>query len=259
MKTTRLPTFSEPCPYVAGKTSIGEYLPGEALFRDYEALIPLGWRRSGNMLYRYRCEDCSLCIPIRLRASKILAGKRFGRLKRVNRDISIELLPANFRRDHFTLYEKYIRTRHKGTFSVADTSDSSLESSYRGMLEAPMAAISEYRDASGKLCATGFLDILPNGLSSVYFSFDPDEGRRSLGSYSIFAESEMALRRGIEYYYLGFWVPRAATMDYKADFPPFQLSVPGENGREAGGEPPIWKEFPNKSAALSWLSAISHR
>ncbi len=157
------------------------------------------------------------------------------------------------------LYEKYIRTRHKEAFPAAETSKTSLESAYRGMLEAPMAAISEYRDAAGKLCAIGFLDILPNGLSSVYFSFDPDESRRSLGSYSIFAESEMALRWGKEYYYLGFWVPRAATMDYKADFPPFQLSAHEGNGVEASGESPIWKEFPNKSEASSWLSAISHR
>ena len=259
MKTTPLLTFSEPCPYIPGKKSIGEFLPGEVLFQDYEALIPFGWRRSGNILYRYRCEDCSLCIPIRLRASKILAGKRFKRLKRMNRDISIKPLPADFRQDHFMLYEKYIKTRHPGTFPAAETSKASLESAYRGMLEAPMAAISEYRDASGKLCAIGFLDILPNGLSSVYFSFDPAESRRSLGSYSIFAESEMALRRGKEYYYLGFWIPRAATMDYKADFPPFQLSVHEGNDVEESDESPIWKEFPNKSVALGWLSAISHR
>ncbi|HWR10986.1 MAG TPA: arginyltransferase [Rectinemataceae bacterium] len=259
MRATKLFPFSEPCPYVEGRSSSGEFLVGEESFDHYEALMPSGWRRSGGILYRYRCEGCSRCIPIRLPVSRALAGKRLSRLRRLNRDIAARLLPADFRDEHFRLYEKYIRARHGETFRSAEEPESSIEESYRSMLRVPMAAVTEYRDASGKLCAVGFLDMLPNGLSSVYFAFAPDECRRSLGSYSVFAEAELAAGMGKEYYYLGFWVPGVAKMDYKADFPPFQLALNPASWRESGDPPPRWVEFANKTEALSWLSSISHR
>lgn len=244
--------FSEPCPYFPEKRSSGEILPGILCFDRYETLIPFGWRRSGAILYRYRCPGCSLCIPIRLPASKILRGKRFSRLTHVNADVEMKLLPPEFREEHFVLYKKYIRARHGG-------SDFPGEESYQSLLDASIAAVSEYRDSSGTLLAVGFMDILPSGLSSVYFAFDPAQGKRSLGSYSIFAEAKLALDIGKEYYYLGFWVPRAAKMDYKADFSPFQLSLSFGCEGDEGAETPSWKEFMNKAEAHLWLSASAHR
>lgn len=119
------------------------------------------------------------------------------------------------------------------------------------MISSPLTAITQYRDAGGKLCGAGIVDILPTGLSSVYFIFDPDEGRRSLGYYSVFIEASLALRMGKPYYYLGFWVPGAPAMDYKADFQPFQIAV--------GKETPAWREFSGKTQALVWLSEASQR
>ena len=122
-----------------------------------------------------------------------------------------------------------------------------------------MAAVSEYRDNSRTLRGIGFLDILPSGLSSVYFAFDPEQGKRSLGSYSIYAESEVSQKMGKAYYYLGFWVPGAKTMDYKADFPPFQLAFPCDPPKQEDGVYSAWKEFKSKDEALGQLSASAHR
>jgi len=119
------------------------------------------------------------------------------------------------------------------------------------MIGSPITAITEYRDVTDKLCGAGIVDILPSGLSSVYFIFDPDEGRRSLGYYSVFIEAALALRMGKPFYYLGFWVPGAPKMDYKADFHPLQVAV--------GGSSPDWMEFQGKTQALAWLSTTSQR
>lgn len=252
--TLRLFTFSEPCPYLAGKTSRGDLIAESEPFVRYEALIPLGWRRSGAYLYRYRCPGCSLCIPIRLSAGKLYRGERFARLMKRNSDLSMKLCPGLFRDEHFALYEKYLADRHGG--------EGPAEEGYRAMIGAPMTAISEYRDRGGKLCALGILDILPSGFSSVYFAFDSSESRRSLGSYSVYAESDFSAALGKEYYYLGFWVPGARKMDYKADFRPFELALPKEDEgseTESGRRIPLWTEFEDKEEALRRLSATRCR
>jgi arginyl-tRNA--protein-N-Asp/Glu arginylyltransferase len=252
VKTAELYHFSEPCPYLDGKRSSGEFLEGKEYFPDYETLILFGWRRSGTLLYRYRCDSCSLCIPIRLPVARLLAGKRFSRLKKLNRDITMKLCQAEFQHEHFALYEKYINFRHGGM-------ESSSKEAFSSILDVKMASIAEYRNTAGKLCAIGFLDLLPKGLSSVYFAFDPEESRRSLGTYSVFAESTQAMGMGKEFYYLGFWVPHACKMDYKADFRPFQLAIRPGTYLENYMDKPCWMEFRDRTEALSSLSATAHR
>lgn len=237
-------TVSEPCPYIAGLISTAEVFRAGGGLESYEDLIAQGWRRSGRFLYRYRCANCSRCIPIRIPASRISGGKRLSRLLKANSDLSLSIVPSQFNPEHFRLYEKYNKARHP-------TTEFSGEAGYRDMISSPLTAITQYRDAGGKLCGAGIVDILPTGLSSVYFIFDPDEGRRSLGYYSVFIEASLALRMGKPYYYLGFWVPGAPAMDYKADFQPFQIAV--------GKETPAWREFSGKTQALVWLSEASQR
>jgi hypothetical protein len=171
MDEDRALIVSEPCPYIPGETSTAEVFKADGGLDRYEELIPQGWRRSGSLLYRYRCAGCARCIPIRLPASRIQGGKRLSRLLSVNSDLSLRLLPSKFRDEHFRLYEKYCKARHPET-------DFSGEEGYRDMIGSPLTAITEYRDATDRLCGAGIVDILPSGLSSVYFIFDPDEGAK---------------------------------------------------------------------------------
>lgn len=252
MDEDRALIVSEPCPYLPGETSTAEVFKADGGLDRYEELIPQGWRRSGSLLYRYRCAGCARCIPIRLPASRIQGGKRLSRLLSVNSDLSLRLLPSKFSDEHFRLYEKYCKARHPET-------DFSGEEGYRDMIGSPLTAITEYRDATDRLCGAGIVDILPSGLSSVYFIFDPDEGRRSLGYYSVFIEASLAMRMGKPFYYLGFWVPGAPKMEYKADFHPLQVAVALRDGGDTDQVNPSWMEFPGKSQALAWLSAASQR
>ena len=77
----------------------------------------------------------------------------------------------------------------------------------------------DWRDSSGKLVGVGILDVTPNALSSVYFYWDPDYARFSLGTYSALVELDLCEEWGKEFYYLGYLVAGSATMSYKADFP----------------------------------------
>lgn len=88
-------------------------------------------------------------------------------------------------------------------------------------------AIARYRTADGRLVALGFIDVLVDGFSSVYFAFDPAETRRSLGVYSVFAECSLLASLGKRWYYLGFWVDGCRKMEYKAGFRPHELAHEG--------------------------------
>jgi len=71
------------------------------------------------------------------------------------------------------------------------------------------------------------VDLLPNGLSSVYFAFEPAESHRSLGIYSIMKEIDLARDLGKEWLYLGFFVPGSPKMAYKGAFHPREFAVDG--------------------------------
>lgn len=253
--------FSEPCPYRKGNTSSGEFFLGGSRFSRYEELLAAGWRRAGPALYRYCCEDCSCCVPIRLRSDRLERGGRARRLARRNADLAFSLLPPGFTDERFALYAEYVRVRHGG-------SDTGLEDSFHSLIASPMAALSEYRDPGGKLLALGFLDILPNGLSSAYFAFAAAASRRSLGAYSVFAESAAGLKLGKSFYYLGFWVPGSPTMDYKAGFRPFELALrekleprlaETQDSAAIHAAAPEWIEFTDKEEALRALSLPARR
>ena len=89
-----------------------------------------------------------------------------------------------------------------------------------------------YRDPAGKLLGVGICDVCSDSLSAVYFYFDPDEARRSLGTFSAIWEIEWAKHTGIPYYYLGYWVSGCGAMEYKASFRPCEML--GTDG--------IWRE-----------------
>lgn len=227
-----------PCPYLPGRWwRVEEFAARRFEAADYEALLAEGWRRSGPVFYRDTCPGCRLCTPLRLDAGRFRPSASQRRLLRVNADLTARLCAPSFTEERYVLYRRYVRFKHgdeEGSEEVARASYASF------LLEGPLgtSAIAEYRDGDGRLVATGYVDILPQGLSSVYFAFDPDEARRSLGTWSVLRELDLAVGLGKRYYYLGFWVPGAAKMDYKARFTPFELAraggwIPVESRAEA--------------------------
>ncbi|KAI8816508.1 arginine-tRNA-protein transferase [Fimicolochytrium jonesii] len=89
----------------------------------------------------------------------------------------------------------------------------------------------KYYTGDNTLIAVAVLDILPQGVSSVYFMYDPDYGFLSLGTYS--ALREIAMTRafmerveGVRYYYMGYYIHSCAKMRYKAQYKPSELLCP---------------------------------
>ncbi|GAX20015.1 arginyl-tRNA---protein transferase [Fistulifera solaris] len=85
-----------------------------------------------------------------------------------------------------------------------------------------------YRLANGLLIAVGVVDVLPQGLSSVYLFYDPSFSDElvPLGKYSILKEIEWTQCSGLPFYYLGYYIESCQKMRYKAEYKPSQLLCP---------------------------------
>lgn len=222
-----------PCPYLSGAPSwkVAEFSTRELPPGAYEHLLSRGFRRSGTSFYRTTCEGCDRCIPIRIDVGSFAPTKSQRRVGRINARtvFSYDDRGLGFREDRFRLYEGYCRDRHG---RPPDPEEGAL--SYLAFLvESPLGvvAVTEYSVPSGEsisLAGNGYLDVLPDGLSSIYFVWSSNVARLSMGTYSILREIELCRSLGKRWYYLGFWVPGSRVMDYKADFGPAEIAREGE-------------------------------
>jgi leucyl-tRNA---protein transferase len=221
-------SVSGPCPYLDGKGPWAtSYFIAESFDAGaYESMLELGWRRSGTIIYRNECSACSQCVPLRVDARAFAPSPSQRRCARRNADIALEISPLEYREDRFLLYSGYVQARHG-----ADRQEEHRDAYARFLLESPLpGAIADYYAVAGvgrTLVGTGYLDVLPEGLSSVYFAFDPEWAKRSLGVYSAIREIDLCAELGKRWYYLGFWVPGSRKMDYKARFRPHQVAPTG--------------------------------
>ena len=80
----------------------------------------------------------------------------------------------------------------------------------------------------GVLVAVGVVDILPDGLSSVYLFYSPTFARDlvPLGKITTMMEIEYTASRSLTYYYLGYYIESCRKMRYKAEYGPSQLLCP---------------------------------
>ena len=66
------------------------------------------------------------------------------------------------------------------------------------------------------------IDILEQGISSVYTFFDTQENSASYGSYSILWQIQQALELKLAYVYLGYYIQDSEKMSYKSKYRPIE-------------------------------------
>lgn len=240
------------CPYLPGRTWVTYNFSTDAIDESaYEQLLGRGWRRSGRTYYQNHCPGCRLCIPIRVSAERFAPSRSQRRVDRRNRDVEVTLISAAslsgddalFAETH-SLYARYTTEWH-GAQEVPNADE------YASFLaDSPLDSIVMLYRIGGTLVGTGWLDVLPTGLSSVYFAFDPDYRERSLGTFSLLREIRHARETGKPWLYLGFYVPGSRSMDYKAKFHPHQLLIRGSwEDESAAGATGTAPESPTGDAA----------
>ncbi|HHH45413.1 MAG TPA: arginyltransferase [Thiotrichales bacterium] len=227
MNRDRLPTHihlfrgpGTPCSYLPGRESTSEWVDpailGQAL---YDRLIELGFRRSGDHVYRPACLGCRACVPVRIPVDRFRPSRRDRRCRRRNADLASRFVEPRFTDEYFALYSRYLAARHPGggmddpdpedflEFLTSDWSDT---------------RFLEIRAPDGRLMAVAVTDLLDQGFSAVYTFYEPEEPSRGLGNFAILEQIRLAREQELPWLYLGYWIEGSARMAYKARFLPQQ-------------------------------------
>ncbi len=226
--------FSTPahtCSYLEDREATTLFVDPHARItnRLYTDLSRMGFRRSGDYLYRPHCRGCDACIPARVDTRYFSPRRRHRRILRANRDLRVERIEPVYTPELYRLYSRYIESRH-GNGDMYPPS----QEQFTSFLMSRWSDTAFYCFREGdRLRAVAVTDRLEDGLSAVYTFFEPELPRRSLGTWAILWQIEECRRQGLPWLYLGYWISACAKMRYKDDFRPLQLL---RNGRWEAAE-----------------------
>ncbi len=209
-------TYSTTCPYIAGNTFTEEYFFSYNMSPfEFNIFVQQGWRKFGYFFFRPVCKSCLKCIPIRILCKKFELTKSQRKLINKNQDLTVKFVETRYDEEVYEIYKKHSKVRFEKEANKDDFIANFIENATKSIT-------SKYY-LNDKLIAAGFLDVASNGLSSVYFVFDPDYSERGLGNYSVLKEIEYAVSLNIDYYYLGFYIAENNHMNYKNKYSPHEL------------------------------------
>ncbi len=213
------------CSYLPGRTATSLFLdPRQPLdSRQYASFMRLGFRRSGDLVYRPHCRECNACIPVRIPVERFRPNRGQKRVWQRNRDLTVIAQPPVFRQEQFDLYRRYQAARHAG--GGMDDPDPQKYLNFLGARHIH-TVFHEFR-LREKLLGVAVTDILPDGLSAVYTFFDPDEKRRALGVHAVLWQIEHARERQLPWLYLGYWIEECPKMSYKGHYRPLEAFLQG--------------------------------
>ncbi len=216
-------TPAHPCSYLDEQHATTLFLdPREPLRAEvYAPLSALGFRRSGQGIYRPHCHTCRACIPARVVCAAFEPNRQQRRVLQRNQDVEVQCVAPYFSDEIYALYARYIEARH----ADGDMFPPSPEQ-FRDFLlvQTDFSYFAAFR-VQGRLIAVAVMDILPNGISAVYTFFDPHEASRSMGRFAILWQIAEAQRRQLPALYLGYWIRDCRKMRYKTEYQPLELYV----------------------------------
>jgi len=219
MKLLTVPRVSpeDKCPYLENLSECHEFFFAEQIKKDeMDFLLTKGWRKFGQFLFRPRCPSCNKCIPLRILVKEFHLKKSVRRIINKNTDIQVVFSPLEYSEEHFKIYRKHSDSRFND--KQIDKEEDFIQTFYTYTGTQVMSEF--YLD--NKLVAFGILDRGEHSLSSVYFVFDPELEKRSLGKFGVIKEVEYARKKGMNHYYLGYWIEENKSMRYKASFQPYE-------------------------------------
>ncbi|MDE0951286.1 MAG: arginyltransferase [Halioglobus sp.] len=215
-------TYPHSCSYLEDQEATTLFVdPSQPVDQKlYSKLSVLGFRRSGNHIYRPHCSQCNACIPARILVDEFELRRGQRRIWQRNQDLHVACTDSISDDEAYDLYHRYICLRHAdGDMYPPDREQ------YEAFLNSVWGCTSYFRfyNNQAKLVAVAVVDRLEDGLSAIYTFFDPEEDRRSLGTYAILWQAEQARQMGLNYLYLGYWIRDCQKMAYKSDYRPLQV------------------------------------
>lgn len=219
-------TAPYPCSYLPGKTARSQVAtPSHLIHADlYGELVNAGFRRSGLYTYRPYCDECNACTATRIPVKRFVANRSQKRSWKKHAGLDIRVLNLGYQEEHFQLYQHYQNERHAGSDMDQDDQNQYMQFLLQSRVNSRLI---EFRDGPndtdpGRLRMVSMIDILEQGISSVYTFFDTSNTSTSYGSFSILWQIRQALELDLPYLYLGYYIQNSEKMSYKAKFQPIE-------------------------------------
>jgi len=225
------------CSYLDGYTQKTHYkIIQDCSVEQCEALIQRGWRRFGHMFFRPICIGCSACESFKIDVSNFEFSKSQRRILRKNEATKIVIQKPEMTLKHLELFEKYhLHMKDKRDWNHETTSPRHYYTSFvYGHGDFGYEVLYYIED---ELVGVDLIDILPSGISSIYFYYDPCYEKYSLGTYSMLQQIQMAKDAKLDWIYLGYYVKGCQSLEYKSRYTPYDVL----QGRPLDEDKPIWK------------------
>jgi leucyl-tRNA---protein transferase len=220
-------TASYPCSYLDNRqarslVATPPYLIDSAI---YSQLVRRGFRRSGLFTYRPDCGNCHACIPVRLQVERFVPNRNQRRCLKNHANLQTRELPLIHEEAHYALYQRYQATRHPGGGMDQGNLEQYADFLLQSHVDTRLIEFSDPDDQSVRMIS--LIDVLEDGLSSVYTFYDPDIAGASFGKYSILWQIAQCAANRLPYLYLGYWIRDSHKMAYKTDYRPIEGLIDG--------------------------------
>ncbi len=209
------------------------YLPQERMQMRYKyiynapksvasQLTVQGWRRFGHYFSRPACQACHACLSLRIDVNRFSFSRSARRTMQKNSHTTHRITTPQISDAHLALYEKYhLFKQKKEGWDYYPITQEGYEDLYLKGDPSYAREVSYY--LHNRLIGVDLIDILEDGISAIYFYYDPDFSHLSLGRYSIYRQIEMAKEMGLAWIYLGYSVDSCKSLNYKLQFKPHQI------------------------------------
>ena len=229
------------CPYLKDRKEIVNYkVLINSSMEYYAKYVKRGWRRFGMLLHRPNCKNCFECINLRIDTKNYEFSKSARRILKKAENIKIKIVKPLVSQSHINLYNKYhyFMSQKKG-WRFQETTDYLYNKSFIEGASNYGYEILYYDE--DKIIGIDFIDIIDDGISAIYFFYDPDYAHLSLGKLSIYYQIIKAKELGLKWIYMGYYVQECESLNYKSQYKPYQLL----KDRPSIKENDIWY-FPKK-------------
>jgi len=198
--------------------------PEQHAQHHYFSLITLGFRRSGEQVYRPQCPSCQRCESLRISPTAFILSKSQKRLLNKNKHFHV-VLSDHVKSEYYPLYERYINKVHRDGVMYPASLDQ-----FESFIACSWGNVKFIEVYDGvQLIAVSVIDVIKDktqqAWSAFYCFYEPDYNAHSLGKYAVLQELILAKSQGVQFLYLGYYIQHCQKMNYKNQFNPHQRFI----------------------------------